>query len=92
MNIYCVDLRPVWEKSLEAVAPGAGALVAFLLIMVFLLMSNDRTIREGIILPSRPVRDYCRRRNMETPSLDAAPTADQREILVLTRDRSAQLS
>jgi hypothetical protein len=35
MNIYGGDLRPVWEKSLEAVLPAAGALVAFLHMMVF---------------------------------------------------------
>jgi hypothetical protein len=35
MNIHCVDLRAVLEKSLEAVLPAAGALVAFLLMMVF---------------------------------------------------------
>jgi hypothetical protein len=35
MNIHDVDLRPVWEKSLEAVLPAAGAPVSFLLMMVF---------------------------------------------------------
>jgi hypothetical protein len=35
-------------------------------------MFNDETIREKIILLSRPVRNYCWKRNMETPSLDAA--------------------
>jgi hypothetical protein len=35
MNIHDVDLRPVWEKSLEALLPAAGALVAFLHMMVF---------------------------------------------------------
>jgi hypothetical protein len=35
MNTHDVVLRPVWEKSLEAVLPAAGALVAFLLMMVF---------------------------------------------------------
>jgi hypothetical protein len=35
MNMHDADQRPVWEKSLEVVLPAAGALVAFLLMMVF---------------------------------------------------------